>query len=139
MPIPMRNAHGYHHLVCDEHCSEWFHRPDAQADGSGEERCNYESWFWSQMPDGDPHLTGSPVGRRRLRGRRCQTPMRERELLWQYLVRLRAMQPLPLMQPPTCRILFASWDGLLYIAEVRYGRFRFLYLNSEYRRTKLSR
>ncbi|MEO6924303.1 MAG: arylsulfatase [Bryocella sp.] len=55
---PMRNAHGYHHLVCDEHCSEWFHRPDAQADGSWEERCDYESWFWSQVPDGDPHLTG---------------------------------------------------------------------------------
>ncbi len=56
--FPIRNAHGYHNLVCDEHCSYWFHKQDAQSEGSWEERCDYEAWFWSQMPDKDPHATG---------------------------------------------------------------------------------
>jgi hypothetical protein len=30
----------------------------AGAEGSWEERCDYEAWFWSQMPDKDPHATG---------------------------------------------------------------------------------
>lgn len=55
---PIRNAHGYHHLVCDEHCSYWFHTEQSQAEGSWEERCDYEAWFWSQVPDKDPHATG---------------------------------------------------------------------------------
>ena len=55
---PIRNAHGYHQLVCDEHCSYWFHQQEAAAEASWEERCDYEAWFWSQMPDKDPHATG---------------------------------------------------------------------------------
>lgn len=55
---PIRNAHGYHHLVCDEHCDYWFHDEKPLAEGSWQERCDYEAWFWSQMPDKDPHATG---------------------------------------------------------------------------------
>jgi choline-sulfatase len=55
---PMRNAHGYHQLVCDEHCSYWFNKQDPQSEASWEERCDYEAWFWSRMPDKDPHGTG---------------------------------------------------------------------------------
>ena len=60
---PIRNAHGYHQLVCDEHCSYWFDKQNAQsvtgrAEASWEERCDYEAWFWSQMPDKNPHATG---------------------------------------------------------------------------------
>lgn len=55
---PMRNPHGYHHMVCDEHCSYWFHKDNPQSASSPEPRCDYEAWFWSQMPDKDPHLTG---------------------------------------------------------------------------------
>ncbi|HZY62255.1 MAG TPA: arylsulfatase [Edaphobacter sp.] len=55
---PIRNPHGYHHLVSDEHCSYWFHKQGAQTEASWEERCDYEAWFWSQMPDRDPHATG---------------------------------------------------------------------------------
>jgi choline-sulfatase len=55
---PIRNAHGYHQLVCDEHCSYWFHTQGAQSEAAWEERCDYEAWFWSQMPDRDPHATG---------------------------------------------------------------------------------
>lgn len=55
---PMRNAHGYHQMVLDEHCTYWFHTQGAASEASGEERCDYEAWFWSQMPDKDPHLTG---------------------------------------------------------------------------------
>ena len=55
---PIRNAHGYHQLVCDEHCSYWFHKQGPQTEASWEERCDYESWFWSQLPDKDPHATG---------------------------------------------------------------------------------
>jgi len=56
--FPLRNAHGYHNLVCDEHCSYWFHKQDAQTEAGWEERCDYEAWFWSQLPDKDPHATG---------------------------------------------------------------------------------
>jgi len=55
---PIRNPHGYHQLICDEHCSYWFHDRKPQDEASWEERCDYEAWFWSQMPDGDPHATG---------------------------------------------------------------------------------
>lgn len=56
--FPMRNPHGYHHMVCDEHCSYWFHDEDSQKASSDEARCDYEAWFWSQTPDSDPHKTG---------------------------------------------------------------------------------
>lgn len=55
---PIRNPHGYHHMVQDEHCSYWFHKEGPQQEASWEERPDYESWFWSQAPDKDPHLTG---------------------------------------------------------------------------------
>ena len=53
---PMRNAHGYQQMVVDEHCSMWFHKHPEQA--SGEARCDYEAWLWSQNPLIDPHATG---------------------------------------------------------------------------------
>ena len=56
--FPIRNPHGYHHLIGDEHCSYWFHKDSPQKEESWEERCDYEAWFWSQMPDKDPHATG---------------------------------------------------------------------------------
>jgi len=55
---PMRNGHGYHQMSVDEHCSYWFDKQGPQTEGSWEERCDYEAWFWSQMPDKDPHATG---------------------------------------------------------------------------------
>jgi choline-sulfatase len=55
---PMRNGHGYHQMSTDEHCSYWFHKQEARTEASWEERCDYEAWFWSQMPDKDPHATG---------------------------------------------------------------------------------
>lgn len=55
---PFSNPHGYHHLISDEHCSYWFHIDGDKQAQSPEERCDYESWFWSQMPDKDPHATG---------------------------------------------------------------------------------
>jgi choline-sulfatase len=55
---PIRNAHGYHQLVSDEHCSYWFHKQGPQTEASWEERCDYEAWFWSHLPDKDPHATG---------------------------------------------------------------------------------
>ena len=56
--FPISNSHGYHHLISDEHCTYWFHTEGAMEAQSAEERCDYESWFWSQMPDKDPHATG---------------------------------------------------------------------------------
>jgi len=55
---PITNPHGYHHLISDEHCSYWFHNEGETDAQSSEERCDYESWFWSQVPDKDPHATG---------------------------------------------------------------------------------
>lgn len=36
----------------------WFHKDTVETASSWEERPDYESWFWSQGPDKDPHLTG---------------------------------------------------------------------------------
>src|SRR5215471_101666 len=55
---PITNPHGYHHMVTDEHCSYWFHKRTTDKPQSYEPRCDYESWFWSQRPDADPHATG---------------------------------------------------------------------------------
>ena len=55
---PIHNPHGYHQLITDEHCSYWYHEQKPLSESSWEERCDYESWFWSQMPDKDPHATG---------------------------------------------------------------------------------
>ena len=58
--FPIRNPHGYHHLVLDEHCSYSFHMLETKpgTEASWEERNDYESWFWSKLPDRDPHTTG---------------------------------------------------------------------------------
>ena len=58
--FPIRNPHGYHQMVLDEHCSYWFdkHESNAALAAGPEERCDYEAWFWSQMPTGNPHATG---------------------------------------------------------------------------------
>lgn len=45
-------------MISDEHCSYSFHEATSQVQASQEERCDYEAWFWSQMSDKDPHLTG---------------------------------------------------------------------------------
>jgi choline-sulfatase len=55
---PISNPHGYHHMMTDEHCSYWFDKRTADKEQSHEPRCDYESWFWSQMPDGNPHQSG---------------------------------------------------------------------------------
>ncbi|MBS1813691.1 MAG: arylsulfatase [Acidobacteria bacterium] len=57
---PITNPHGYHHMITDEHCSYAFHKRDnkPKMPQSEEIRCDYESWFWSEMPDKDPHATG---------------------------------------------------------------------------------
>lgn len=57
---PIRNPHGYHQMLLDEHCTYWFDKAEhnVAAEASSEERCDYESWFWSQMPSGNPHATG---------------------------------------------------------------------------------
>ena len=57
---PMRGGHGYHQMVLDEHCPcgngpEAFLTAQKRAPV---ERCDYESWFWSQAPNADPHATG---------------------------------------------------------------------------------
>lgn len=55
---PISNAHGYHHMMTDEHCNYWFHKTDVHQPQSAEPRCDYESWFWSQLPNKNPHATG---------------------------------------------------------------------------------
>src|SRR6185437_6609512 len=49
---------GYHHLILDSHDSFWFQNEDFRAPASLEQRNDYDAWFWSQLPDSDPHLTG---------------------------------------------------------------------------------
>jgi arylsulfatase A-like enzyme len=57
---PMRNGHGYHRMILDEHCP-CGNGPQALAAAEKKgpiERSDYESWFWSQAPQLDPHATG---------------------------------------------------------------------------------
>ena len=54
---PMRNPHGYHQMILDEHCSYWFHKAKPAEAAASEDRCDYEAWFWSQAPMADPHAT----------------------------------------------------------------------------------
>jgi arylsulfatase len=56
---PMRNGHGYHRMLLDEHCP-CGNGPQvyAAAEERGPiERSDYEAWFWSQSPTLDPHAT----------------------------------------------------------------------------------
>lgn len=57
---PMRNGHGYHRMILDEHCP-CGNGPAAMAAAEKRgpvERTDYEAWFWSQAPALDPHATG---------------------------------------------------------------------------------
>lgn len=74
---PMRNAHGYRQMVVDEHCSYWFDRAN---EASSEERCDYEAWFWSQLPTGNPHATG--LGWNDYRGKAFALPERLHATTW---------------------------------------------------------
>lgn len=79
---PIRNPHGFHQMILDEHCTYWFDenmdKPSAPA--SDEERCDYEAWFWSQLPSGDPHATG--LGWNDHRGRAFALPERLHATRW---------------------------------------------------------
>ncbi len=79
---PIRNPHGYHQMVLDEHCSYWFDKAehDLPAAASSEERCDYEAWFWSQMPTGNPHATG--LGWNDYRGKAFVLPERLHATTW---------------------------------------------------------
>ncbi len=57
---PMRNGHGYQRLILDAHCP-CGNGPAALAAAEAKgpvERTDYESWFYSQAPNLDPHATG---------------------------------------------------------------------------------
>ena len=57
---PMRNGHGYHRMLVDEHCP-CGNGPAALAAAEKlgpVERSDYESWFWREAPLADPHATG---------------------------------------------------------------------------------
>jgi len=79
---PIRNPHGYHQMLLDEHCSYWFGKAehDLAAAASSEERCDYEAWFWSQMPTGNPHATG--LGWNDYRGKAFVLPERLHATTW---------------------------------------------------------
>jgi len=56
---PMRNGHGYHRMILDEHCACGnVHDTEAMARRAMEDRSDYEAWFYSQAPTLDPHATG---------------------------------------------------------------------------------
>lgn len=79
---PIRNPHGYHQMLLDEHCSYWFDKAehDTSQQASSEERCDYEAWFWSQMPSGNPHATG--LGWNDYRGKPFALPERLHPTTW---------------------------------------------------------
>jgi arylsulfatase A-like enzyme len=79
---PIRNGHGYHQMLLDEHCSYWFDKSehDPKTPASQEERCDYEAWFWSQMPTGNPHATG--LGWNDYRGKPFVLPERLHATTW---------------------------------------------------------
>ncbi len=57
---PMRNGHGYERMILDEHCP-CGNGPQAYAAAEKigpVERTDYESWFYSQAPNLNPHATG---------------------------------------------------------------------------------
>jgi arylsulfatase A-like enzyme len=77
---PIRNPHGYHQMILDEHCTYWMHNSKPEHAASGEERCDYEAWFWSQAPLGDPHATG--LGWNDYRGKAFALPERLHATRW---------------------------------------------------------
>lgn len=56
-----RNGHGFHQMLLDEHCPCGNH-PMLEAHERGVTpngfRSDYESWFWREAPNLDPHATG---------------------------------------------------------------------------------
>jgi arylsulfatase A-like enzyme len=57
---PLRNGHGYHRMILDEHCP-CGNGPAALAAAEKRgpvERSDYDSWFHSEAPHLDPHATG---------------------------------------------------------------------------------
>ena len=80
--FPIRNPHGYHQMIVDEHCSYWFddHEGNVAAQASDEERPDYEAWFWSQLPSADPHKTG--LGWNDHRGKAFALPERFHATQW---------------------------------------------------------
>ncbi len=78
----MRNGHGYHQMLLDEHCTYWFDKAehDVKTPASQEERCDYEAWFWSQLPTGNPHATG--LGWNDYRGKAFVLPERLHATAW---------------------------------------------------------
>ncbi len=79
---PIRNPHGYHQMLLDEHCTYWFDKAehDVKSAASPEERCDYEAWFWSQLPTGNPHATG--LGWNDYRGKTYALPERLHPTTW---------------------------------------------------------
>lgn len=53
--FPIRNAHGYQQMVCDEHDAQWWGKVKQVPPA---ERCDYEAYFWSQRPASNPSATG---------------------------------------------------------------------------------
>lgn len=57
--FPMRNGHGFHRMILDEHCGCGNVLDPAVAQRRAmEDRSDYEAWFYSQAPNLDPHATG---------------------------------------------------------------------------------
>lgn len=79
---PIRNSHGYHQMLLDEHCTYWFDKAEhaVHEPASQEERCDYEAWFWSQLPTGNPHATG--LGWNDYRGKAFVLPERLHATTW---------------------------------------------------------
>jgi choline-sulfatase len=73
---PMRNGHGYQRMILDEHCpcGNFAPVPDT------EPRSDYESWFYSQAPNLDPHATG--LGWNDYEGRPFALPERLHATTW---------------------------------------------------------
>ena len=69
-------------MLLDEHCTYWFDKAEhnVSLEASAEERCDYEAWFWSQMPTGNPHATG--LGWNDYRGKAFVLPERLHATTW---------------------------------------------------------
>ena len=77
---PIRNSHGYHRMILDEHCSYLIRDSRPVHSAPTEDRCDYEAWFWSQAPLADPHATG--LSWNDYRGRAFALPERLHATRW---------------------------------------------------------
>jgi arylsulfatase A-like enzyme len=73
---PVRNGHGYEHMLVDEHCSCGNFLPVPP----NEPRSDYEAWFWSEAPNLNPHETG--LGWNDYEGRPFALPERLHATAW---------------------------------------------------------